>query len=76
MFAAGGNDYLGDPRDVAWLEAQFDVGVIVHNLFLDDYNHLDLIWGLDAPQRVYADILKMAENFGLLCRSGILLAIE
>jgi len=65
MFAAGGNDYLGDPRDVAWLEAQLAPGVIIHNLFLDDYNHLDLIWGLDAPQRVYTDILKMAKRLGV-----------
>lgn len=65
MFAAGGNDFLGDPRDLAWLEAQMAPGLLVHNIFLDEYNHLDLIWGLDVADKVYKYILEEAKHLGV-----------
>jgi len=65
MFAAGGNDFLGDPRDLAWLEGQMAPGIIIHNIFFDDYNHLDLVWGLDVADKVYKYILEEAKRLGV-----------
>lgn len=59
---AGGNDYLGDPRDVAWLEGQLNPNIIVKNIFYDDYNHLDFVWGLDANRRVYDELIGLVDN--------------
>lgn len=60
---AGGNDFLADPRDVAWLEGQLQPKVLIKNIFYDDYNHLDFVWGLDAHERVYKIILQLIGNF-------------
>ena len=59
---AGGNDFLGDPRDVAWLEAQLKPGILVDNIFYDDYNHLDFVWGMDAHIRFYKRLVTIVRN--------------
>jgi len=60
---AGGNDFLADPRDVAWLEGQLDPKIIVQNVFYDDYNHLDFVWGNDAYQRIYKYVIELAKKY-------------
>ena len=60
---AGGNDFLADPRDVAWLEGQINPGIIVTNVFYDDYNHLDFVWGLDAYERIYKYLIALAKKY-------------
>lgn len=59
---AGGNDFLADPRDVAWMEGQLDPKIIVMNIFYDDYNHMDFVWGMDAYERVYNFVLDLVPN--------------
>ena len=60
---SGGNDFLADPRDVAWLEGQLHPSVVVSNTFYDEYNHLDFVWGLDASKRFYGHILDLVIKF-------------
>ncbi|XP_068957871.1 lipase member N-like isoform X2 [Petaurus breviceps papuanus] len=54
---AGGKDLLVDPLDVAMLLPK------IKNLhfyeMLPDWNHVDFIWALDAPERVYSKILSL-----------------
>ena len=59
---AGGNDFLADPRDVVWLEGQLRPGVLVKNVFYDDYNHLDFVWGIDANERVYDHLISLVRG--------------
>ncbi|XP_027711690.1 lipase member N-like [Vombatus ursinus] len=54
---AGGKDLLVDLRDVAMLLPK------IKNLrfyeMLPDWNHVDFIWALDAPERVYSKIISL-----------------
>ncbi|XP_041453357.1 gastric triacylglycerol lipase-like [Lytechinus variegatus] len=52
----GDKDYLADPKDVQWLIPKL-TKVIQGNHHYEDYDHLDFIWGMDAPSRVYAPIV-------------------
>ena len=52
----GGQDWLGDPRDVAYLTSTLPN--ITARVDIDYYNHLDFTWGMDAHTMVYADIIK------------------
>ena len=57
----GGNDILADPLDVAMLLPKLP-NLLFHKEILP-YNHLDFIWGMDAPQEVYNEMLSlMAED--------------
>ncbi|KAL5253872.1 hypothetical protein ACHWQZ_G013589 [Mnemiopsis leidyi] len=60
---SGGNDFLADPRDVAWLEGQLRPEIVVKNVFYDNYNHLDFVWGKDAFQTIYKYLIELAKKY-------------
>lgn len=61
MLCAGGEDYLADPADVAWLETQLpSASVTVRNY--PTYAHLDFLWSTDAWTTLYVDILQTIEG--------------
>ncbi|XP_061887828.1 lysosomal acid lipase/cholesteryl ester hydrolase-like [Entelurus aequoreus] len=54
---SGGRDTLADPKDVAVLLTQ--VSKLVFHQHIDHWEHLDFIWGLDAPQLMFPSVLKL-----------------
>ncbi|KAL7857141.1 hypothetical protein SRHO_G00160400 [Serrasalmus rhombeus] len=54
---SGGQDTLADPQDVAVLLTQLPNLVYHHHI--KHWEHLDFIWGLDAPQEMYNKMIKL-----------------
>ncbi|XP_063679029.1 lysosomal acid lipase/cholesteryl ester hydrolase-like [Bolinopsis microptera] len=61
VLVMGGNDWLGDPRDQLWLIEQIGHKV-VEFLAIDHYNHLDFLWGIDAPKMVYHPMIEIMKK--------------
>lgn len=57
---SGGQDTLADPKDVAVLITQ--VSHLIFHQHIDHWEHLDFIWGLDAPQLMFPSILKLLQE--------------
>ncbi|KAK7502443.1 hypothetical protein BaRGS_00006396 [Batillaria attramentaria] len=51
----GTDDRLADPADVTWLRAQLPN--IVEDKVIPGFEHLDFIWGMDAPKYCYFDLI-------------------
>jgi lysosomal acid lipase/cholesteryl ester hydrolase len=57
VLVMGGEDWLADPQDEIWLMSR--IGQVVRKtVVIDYYNHVDFIWGLDAPDKVYRPIIE------------------
>uniref|UniRef100_A0A3B4BB67 Lipase n=1 Tax=Periophthalmus magnuspinnatus TaxID=409849 RepID=A0A3B4BB67_9GOBI len=57
----GGHDTLADPKDVALLIPQ--ISNLVFHLHLEEWEHLDFIWGLDAKDKMFPSILKLLQSY-------------
>ena len=53
----GSNDWLADPEDVKNLLPKL-TNIAFHKN-IDDYDHLDFIWGVNAYQVIYPDIVRL-----------------
>ncbi|XP_002756419.1 lipase member N [Callithrix jacchus] len=58
---AGGHDILVTPQDVARILPQ--IKSLHYFKLLPDWNHFDFVWGLDAPQRMYSEIITLMKAY-------------
>ena len=54
---SAGQDLLADPQDVDLLLSKLPN--LIYHKEIPNYNHLDLIWAVDAPQEVYNEIVSL-----------------
>ncbi|XP_044155603.1 lysosomal acid lipase/cholesteryl ester hydrolase-like [Bufo gargarizans] len=57
---SGGNDFLADPLDVKLLIRK--IKNLVYQEEIPKWEHLDFIWGIDAPQKLYTHILNFLKR--------------
>lgn len=55
----GGSDALVSPEDATILMSKIPPSLIVHNETVSGYNHMELVWGLDAHTRLYPTVLEL-----------------
>lgn len=50
---SGGRDALADPQDVAIIVKELPNATLVQHTVIQDFAHLDFVWGLDAAKLLY-----------------------
>lgn len=56
------NDWLAGEADVSNLYAQLPNPIQHYIVPLEEFNHIDFIWGIDAPTLVYSKLLQLLEE--------------
>ncbi|KAJ7324183.1 hypothetical protein JRQ81_017203 [Phrynocephalus forsythii] len=58
---SGGNDFVEDKKDIELLLPRITHLVFYKNI--PSWQHLDFMWGMDAPENLYTDILNLMQKF-------------
>jgi len=59
----GDQDYLADPTDVAQLIKEIPAAKLVFKKDTAEYSHIDPIWGINANNLIYPDILHLFSQY-------------
>jgi len=61
VLVQGGKDWLGEPRDEMWLMSK--IHKAIHDIiYIENFNHLDALWGMEASNLVYKPIMAMMDK--------------
>jgi pimeloyl-ACP methyl ester carboxylesterase len=60
---SGGEDWLGDPMDVAQLRADYNPEYLVVDNFQQSYAHLDFVWAINANTLIYPEVIATINKY-------------
>ncbi|XP_004583625.2 lipase member K [Ochotona princeps] len=63
---SGGQDIVADPKDIEILLPQ--IANLIYYKNIPYYNHVDFYLGMDAPQEIYQDIIRLMKEYSQNCQ--------
>ncbi|XP_042316412.1 lipase member M-like [Sceloporus undulatus] len=57
----GGQDFFADSRDIAMLSSR--ISNLIYQKHIPEWQHLDFVWGLDAPEKMYMEIIDIMKAY-------------